>query len=103
MCMTSGETATAFDLKQILKDLMPCKYAAIRLCERPQQVSAAALWNCGATLAAAPQEEIGIQGNELVIEFRVFQFGSSKARRLGIVIAGVAIIFLILVLMFGRG
>jgi len=43
------------------------------------------------------------QGNELEIEFRVFQFGSSKARRLGIVIASVAIIFLILVLMFGRG
>ena len=59
MCITSGETATAFDLKQILKDLMPCKYAAIRLCERPQQGSAAALWKCGATLAAAPQEEIG--------------------------------------------
>ena len=59
MCMTSGETATAFDLKKILKDLMPCKYAAIRLCERPQEVSAAALWKCGATLAAAPQEEIG--------------------------------------------
>jgi hypothetical protein len=38
-----------------------------------------------------------------VIEFRVFQFGSPKTRRLGIVIAGVAIIFLILVLMFGRG
>ena len=59
MFMTSGETATAFDLKRTLKDLMPCKYAAIRLCERPQQVSAAALWKCGATLAAAPQEEIG--------------------------------------------
>jgi hypothetical protein len=59
MCMTSGETATAFDLKKTLKDLMPCKYAAIRLCERPQQVNAAALWKCGATLAAAPQEEIG--------------------------------------------
>jgi len=59
MCMMSGETATAFDLKETLKDLMPCKYAAIRLCERPQQVSAAALWKCGATLAAAPQEEIG--------------------------------------------
>jgi hypothetical protein len=59
MCMTSGETATAFDLKETLKDLMPCKYAAIRLCERHQQVSAAALWKCGATLAAAPQEEIG--------------------------------------------
>jgi hypothetical protein len=42
MCMTSGETATAFDLKTILKDLMPCKYAAIRLCAWPQQVGAAA-------------------------------------------------------------
>ena len=59
MCMTSGETATAFDLKKILVDMMPCKYAAIRLCERPRQVGAAALWKCGAILAAAPQEEIG--------------------------------------------
>jgi hypothetical protein len=59
MCMTSGETVTAFDLEKTLKDVMPCKYAAIRLCERPQEVSAAALWKCGATLAAAPQEEIG--------------------------------------------
>ena len=59
MCMTSGETATAFDLKETIKGLMPCKYAAIRLCERPQQLNAAALWKCGATLAAAPQEEIG--------------------------------------------
>jgi hypothetical protein len=59
MYMTSGETATAFDLTKTLKDLMPCKYAAIRLCERPQHVSAADLWKCGATLAAAPQEEIG--------------------------------------------
>jgi hypothetical protein len=58
MCITSGETATAFDLKKTLKDLMPCKYAAIRLCERPQEAGAAALWKCGATLAAAPQEEI---------------------------------------------
>jgi hypothetical protein len=33
----------------------------------------------------------------------MFSFGSTKARRLGIVIAAVAIIFLILVLMFGRG
>jgi hypothetical protein len=50
MCMTSGETVTAFDLEKTLKDVMPCKYAAIRLCERPQEVSAAALWKCGATL-----------------------------------------------------
>jgi len=33
----------------------------------------------------------------------LFQFGSPKGRHLGIVIASVAIIFLILVLMFGRG
>ena len=59
MCMTSGEASTAFDLKETLKDLMPCRYAAMRLCERPQQVSAAALWKCGVILAAAPQEEIG--------------------------------------------
>jgi len=59
MCMTSSETATAVDLKTVLKDLMPCKYAAIRLCAWPQQVNTAALWKCGATLAAAPQEEIG--------------------------------------------
>jgi hypothetical protein len=42
MCMTSGETATAFDLTKTLNDLMPCEYAAIRLCERPQHVNAAA-------------------------------------------------------------
>jgi len=59
MCMAGGETATAFDLKKTLNDLMPCKYAAIRLCEWPQYGGAAALWKCGATLAAAPQEEIG--------------------------------------------
>ena len=59
MWIMSGEAATALDLKKTLTDLMPCKYAAIRLCERPQQLSAAALWKCGATLAAAPQEEIG--------------------------------------------
>ena len=59
MWITSGEAATAFDLKKTLTDLMPCKYAAIQLCERPHQLSAAALWRCGATLAAAPQEEIG--------------------------------------------
>ena len=59
MWMASGETATAFDLKKTIKDLMPCKYAANRLCEQPQQLSVGALWKCGATLAAAPQEEIG--------------------------------------------
>jgi hypothetical protein len=33
----------------------------------------------------------------------MFSFGSPNARQLGIVIAALAIIFLILVLMFGRG
>jgi hypothetical protein len=33
----------------------------------------------------------------------MFPFGSPTARRLGIAIAALAIIFLILVLMFGRG
>jgi len=33
----------------------------------------------------------------------VFQFGSSKARQISLAIAALAIIFLILVLMFGRG
>jgi len=47
MCMTSGETATAFDLKKTPKELMPCQYAAIRLCERPQQVSAALYGSVG--------------------------------------------------------
>ena len=37
MCMTSGETATAFDQKTILKDLMPCKYAAIRSAHGPNK------------------------------------------------------------------
>jgi hypothetical protein len=59
MCMTSAATATALDLKEVLKDVIPCRYAAIRLCERPQQITAAALWKCGAILAAAPQQEIG--------------------------------------------
>ena len=59
MCMTSA--ATALDLKQVLKDVMPCKYAAIRLCERPHQITAAALWKCGAILAAAPKETIGMR------------------------------------------
>ena len=40
MCMTSGETATAFDLKKILIDLMPCK-------ERPFDRSATTSKRCG--------------------------------------------------------
>ena len=69
MFMTA-ETATALDLKKTLIAVMPCKYAAIRLCERPQQVSAAALLKCGAVLAAAPQQEIGKRCVAVLIQFR---------------------------------
>jgi len=60
---------------------------------------------CDDPARAVPSHHAGEtrEGNELVIKVRVFQFGSPKTRRLGIVIAGMAIIFLILVLMFGRG
>ena len=59
MCMTSAPTATALDLKKAVLNLMPCNSAAIQLCDRPKEISAAALWRCGATLAAASQEQIG--------------------------------------------
>ena len=35
MCMTSSETATAVDLKTVLKDLMPCKYAPSQVMRPP--------------------------------------------------------------------
>jgi hypothetical protein len=41
-----------------LKDLMPCKPAAARLCDRSEGISLAALWKCGATLALR-RHEIG--------------------------------------------
>jgi len=48
-------TANAVDLKN-LKDLMPCRTAAARLCDRSQGTSLDALWKCGATLASRRQE-----------------------------------------------
>jgi hypothetical protein len=45
-------TAPALDLK----DLMPCRSAASRLCDRSQGMTMAALWRCGATLASRRQE-----------------------------------------------
>jgi len=46
-----------------------------------------------ASASGAPPREIAI----------MLPFGSPKTRRLGVVIAALAIIFLILVLMFGQG
>jgi hypothetical protein len=39
-----------------LKDLMPCKTAAVRMCDRSQGMDAAALRKCGATLASRRHE-----------------------------------------------
>jgi len=39
-----------------LKDLLPCRSAAARLCDRSQGITIAALWKCGATLALRAAE-----------------------------------------------
>ena len=41
------ESAIAIDLK----DLMPCKVAALRFCDRSQGLTTDALYRCGTTLA----------------------------------------------------
>ena len=45
-------TVEASDLKALMKEVMPCKAAAVRLCDRSQGMTYAALWTCGATLAS---------------------------------------------------
>ena len=39
-----------------LKELLPCRTAAARLCDRSEGLSLAALWKCGATLASRHAE-----------------------------------------------
>jgi hypothetical protein len=56
LCFASATTADAVDLKKFLKQLVPCKSAALRLCDRSQGMTTSALWKCGATLAARQQE-----------------------------------------------
>jgi hypothetical protein len=55
LCLTCTANAEDFDHKTILT-LLPCKSAALRLCDRSQGISSAALWRCGATLAERQQE-----------------------------------------------
>ena len=45
-------TAEGSDLKALMKEVMPCRAAAVRLCDRSQGITYAALWTCGATLAS---------------------------------------------------
>ena len=54
-CSAGTASALDFDRKVIL-DLLPCKSAALRLCDRSQGISVAALWRCGATLAERVHE-----------------------------------------------
>jgi hypothetical protein len=52
--LMGNATAGALDLKE----LMPCKNAAARLCDRSQGMTVEALWKCGATLATH-RDEVG--------------------------------------------
>jgi hypothetical protein len=49
---TGAATAGAVDLK----DFMPCRTAAARLCDRSQGTNVAALYKCGAMLASRHHE-----------------------------------------------
>ena len=55
VCVASAAVAEEFDRQKIL-EMLPCRSAALRLCDRSQGVTAAALWKCGATLAERQHE-----------------------------------------------
>lgn len=55
VCVASAATAQEFDRQKIL-EMLPCRSAALRLCDRSQGITAAALWRCGATLAERRNE-----------------------------------------------
>jgi hypothetical protein len=52
LLMMGNVTAGALDLK----DLMPCRSAAARLCDKSQGMTVDALWKCGATLVTHRHE-----------------------------------------------
>ncbi len=52
LLLAGAATAGALDLR----DLMPCRTAAVRLCDSSQGMTIAALWRCGATLASHRHE-----------------------------------------------
>jgi len=54
-CISSAGRAEELDRKVML-EMLPCKSAALRLCDRSQGITAAALWRCGATLAERHNE-----------------------------------------------
>jgi hypothetical protein len=57
LCLASTAKAEEFDRATMLT-LLPCRSAALRLCDRSQGINAATLWKCGAALAER-QHEVG--------------------------------------------
>ena len=55
ICAANAAMAEEFDRKKML-EMLPCKSAALRLCDRSQGINAAALWRCGAMLAERQHE-----------------------------------------------
>jgi hypothetical protein len=62
--MVGIATAGAVDLKE----LTPCKAAAVRMCDRSQGINIAALWKCGATLASR-HREIGQRCVDVLVRY----------------------------------
>lgn len=54
-CIAGTAAAQELDRKTIV-DLLPCKSAALRLCDRSHGINAEALWRCGARLAERQHE-----------------------------------------------
>jgi hypothetical protein len=50
------------------KELMPCRTAAARLCDKSQGMNVSALWRCGATLASR-RIEVGATCVEVLKRF----------------------------------
>ena len=51
-----------------LQELMPCKAAALRMCDRSEGLTMAALWKCGATLASH-RHELGARCVEVLVRY----------------------------------
>jgi hypothetical protein len=64
LLLAGAATADAVDLK----DLLPCKSAAARFCDRSQGINADALLRCGVTLASR-HPEVGKRCVEVLVRF----------------------------------
>ena len=51
-----------------LKELMPCKAAALRICDRSEGLTMTALWKCGATLASR-RHELGERCVQVLVRY----------------------------------